>query len=54
MNIAEVGCIVMDYLDLAQDKDNWETVFFWDIEPSSYLTGDILRLRYRVQLVNAM
>jgi hypothetical protein len=29
-------------------------VVFWDIKPSSYFTGDTLRLRYRVQLVNAM
>jgi hypothetical protein len=27
---------------------------FWDIKPSSYLTGDTSRLRYRVQPVNAM
>jgi hypothetical protein len=27
---------------------------FWDIKPSSYLTGDILRLSYRAQPVNAM
>jgi hypothetical protein len=27
---------------------------FWGIKPSSYLTGDILRLRYRLQSVNAM
>jgi hypothetical protein len=27
---------------------------FWDIKPSSYLTGDTLRLRYRVQPVNVM
>jgi hypothetical protein len=26
---------------------------FWDIKPSSYLTGDTLRLRYRDQPVNA-
>jgi hypothetical protein len=27
---------------------------FWDIKPSSDVTGDILRLRYRAQPVNAM
>jgi hypothetical protein len=27
---------------------------FWDIKPSSYLTGDTLRLRHRAQPVNAM
>jgi hypothetical protein len=27
---------------------------FWDIKPSSYLTGNTLRLRYIVQSVNAM
>jgi hypothetical protein len=26
----------------------------WDIKPSSYFIGDTLRLRYRVQPVNAM
>jgi hypothetical protein len=26
----------------------------WDIKPSLYFTGDTLRLRYRVQPVNAM
>jgi hypothetical protein len=27
---------------------------FWDMKPSSYFTGDTLRLCYRVQPVNAM
>jgi hypothetical protein len=27
---------------------------FWDIEPSSYLKEDTLRLRFRAQPVNAM
>jgi hypothetical protein len=27
---------------------------FWDIKPSSYITGDTLRLRYRALAVNAM
>jgi hypothetical protein len=27
---------------------------FWDIKPSSYFTGDTLRLRYRAKPVNAM
>jgi hypothetical protein len=27
---------------------------FWDISPSSYFTGDTLRLRHKVQPVNAM
>jgi hypothetical protein len=27
---------------------------YWDIKPSSYLTGDTLRLHYRAQPVNAM
>jgi hypothetical protein len=31
-----------------------KNVVFWDIKPSSYLTGDTLRLRYRAQPVNAM
>jgi hypothetical protein len=31
-----------------------KNVVFWDIKPSSYLTGDTLCLRYRVQPVNAM
>jgi hypothetical protein len=31
-----------------------KNVVFWDINTSSYLTGDTLRLRYRVQPVNAM
>jgi hypothetical protein len=31
-----------------------KNVVFWDIKPSSYFTGDTLRLRYRVQPVNAM
>jgi hypothetical protein len=31
-----------------------KNVFFWDIKPTSYFTGDTLRLRYRVQPVNAM
>jgi hypothetical protein len=26
---------------------------FWDVNPSSYLTGGTLRLRYRAQPVNA-
>jgi hypothetical protein len=29
-------------------------IVFWDIKPSSYLTGDTLRLRYKAQPVNAM
>jgi hypothetical protein len=29
-------------------------IVYWDKEPSSYLTGDTLRLRYRAQPVNAM
>jgi hypothetical protein len=31
-----------------------KNVVFWDIKPSSYFTGDTLRLRYRVQPVNDM
>jgi hypothetical protein len=31
-----------------------KNVVFWDKKPSSYLTGDTLRLRYRTQPVNAM
>jgi hypothetical protein len=31
-----------------------KNVFFWDIKPSSYFTGDILRLCYRDQPANAM
>jgi hypothetical protein len=31
-----------------------KNLVFWDIKPTSYLTGDILRLRYRVQPVNAI
>jgi hypothetical protein len=31
-----------------------KNVVFWDIKPSSYFTGDTLRLRYRIQPVNAM
>jgi hypothetical protein len=32
-----------------------KNVVFWDIKKtSSYLTGDILGLRYRAQLVNVM
>jgi hypothetical protein len=27
---------------------------FWDIKPSSYLTGETLLFRYRVQPINAM
>jgi hypothetical protein len=27
---------------------------FWDKKPSSYLTGDTLRLRYTAQPVNAL
>jgi hypothetical protein len=27
---------------------------FWDIKPSSYLTGNTSGLRYRAQTVNAM
>jgi hypothetical protein len=27
---------------------------FWDLNLSSYFTGDVLRLRYTVQPVNAM
>jgi hypothetical protein len=27
---------------------------FWDIKPSSYFTGDILRLRYRAQPVRLL
>jgi hypothetical protein len=30
-----------------------KNVVFWDIEHSSYFTGDTLPLRYRVQPVNA-
>jgi hypothetical protein len=33
---------------------NMKNVAFWDIKPSSYLTGDTLLLHYRVQPVNAM
>jgi hypothetical protein len=33
---------------------DYEKCLFWDIEPSSYLTGDTLRLCYRAQPVNAM
>jgi hypothetical protein len=29
-------------------------VLFWDIKPSSYLTENISRVRYRAQPVNAM
>jgi hypothetical protein len=29
-----------------------KNVVFWDIKPSSYLTGDTLFLRYRAQPVN--
>jgi hypothetical protein len=31
-----------------------KNVVFWDIKHSSYFTGNTLRLRYRVQPVNAM
>jgi hypothetical protein len=31
-----------------------KNVVFWDKKPSSYFTGDILPLRYRAQLVNAI
>jgi hypothetical protein len=31
-----------------------KNVFFWDIKPSSYFTGDTLPLHYRVQQVNSM
>jgi hypothetical protein len=31
-----------------------KNVVFWDLKPSSYFTGDTLRLRYRAQPVNAM
>jgi hypothetical protein len=31
-----------------------KNVVFWDIKPNSYLTGDILRLRYTAQTVNTM
>jgi hypothetical protein len=31
-----------------------ENAVFWDIKPSPYFIGDILRLRYRVQPVIAM
>jgi hypothetical protein len=31
-----------------------KNVVFWDIIPSSYLTGDTSRLHYRAQPVNAM
>jgi hypothetical protein len=31
-----------------------KNTFVWDIKPSSYLTGDTLRLRYRVQPVNGV
>jgi hypothetical protein len=31
-----------------------KNVVFWDIKPSSYFTGDTLRLHYRAQPVNAM
>jgi hypothetical protein len=31
-----------------------KNAIFWDIKPSSYFTGDTLRLHYRVQPVNAM
>jgi hypothetical protein len=31
-----------------------KNVVFWDIRPSSYFTGDTLRLHYRIQPVNAM
>jgi hypothetical protein len=31
-----------------------KNVVFWDIKTHSYLTGDTLLLRYRVQPVNAM
>jgi hypothetical protein len=31
-----------------------KNVVFWDIKPSSYFTGDTLRVHYRVQPVNAM
>jgi hypothetical protein len=31
-----------------------KNVVFWDIKPSSYLTGDTLLIRYRAQLVNVM
>jgi hypothetical protein len=31
-----------------------KNVVFWDIKPSWYIIGDILRLRYRVQPVKAM
>jgi hypothetical protein len=31
-----------------------KNAIFWDIKPSSYLTGDTLRLGYTAQPVNAM
>jgi hypothetical protein len=31
-----------------------KNVVFWDIKPSSYFTGDTLRLSYRVQTVNVV
>jgi hypothetical protein len=31
-----------------------KNAIFWDIEPSSYLTGDTLHLRYTDQAVSAM
>jgi hypothetical protein len=31
-----------------------KNVVLWDIKPSSYFTGDTLRLRYIVQPINAM
>jgi hypothetical protein len=31
-----------------------KNVVFWDIKPSSYFTGDTLRLRYGALSVNAM
>jgi hypothetical protein len=31
-----------------------KAAIFWDKNPSSYLTGDTLRLHYRDQPVNAM
>jgi hypothetical protein len=38
----------------ARTMKSMKNAVFWDIKPLSSLTGDTLRLRYRVQPVNAM